>query len=65
MNYFGYNASNMDNYIKEFSKRNIVVIGGIICYTLWLIYNIYVRSYSGIIADAVIIISLKIINYIL
>ena len=26
MSYFGYNSSNMDNYIKEFSDRNIIVI---------------------------------------
>ena len=26
MSYFGYSASNMDEYIEEFSKRNIIVI---------------------------------------
>ena len=26
MNYFGYNDSSMDNYIKKFKERNIIVI---------------------------------------
>ena len=53
---FPYIASLMDGYFLT-KKRTIVVIGAIITYTLWLIYDLYAKSYSGAITDAVIIIS--------
>ena len=38
-------------------KRVIVVIGAIVTYTLWLIYDLYAMSYSGAITDGIIILS--------
>jgi len=34
-----------------------VVFGAIITYTLWLIYDLYAKSYSGAITDGIIILS--------
>ena len=53
---FPYIASLIDGYFLT-KKRVIIVIGGIVAYTLWLFYNLYVKSYSGAIADSIIIIS--------
>ncbi len=38
-------------------RKRIVVIGAIFSYSLWLIYDLYVKSYSGAITDTIIIIS--------
>lgn len=53
---FPYFASLLDGYFLTKNKK-IVVIGAIITYTLWFIYDMYVLSYSGAITDAIIIIS--------
>ena len=38
-------------------KKNIVVIGAIISYTLWVIYDIFVMSYSGAVTDGLVVVS--------
>ena len=53
---FPYLASMIDGFFLT-KKRKIVVFGAIITYTLWLIYDLYARSYSGAITDGIIIIS--------
>ena len=53
---FPYIASLMDGYFLT-KKRIIVIIGAIITYTLWLIYDLYAKSYSGAITDGIIILS--------
>lgn len=49
-------ASIVDGYSLTKSKK-IVVLGGIISYSIWVIYNIYVKSYTGIITDGIVVIS--------
>jgi len=49
-------ASLIDGYILTKSKK-IIVVGAIISYTLWVIYNICVMSYSGALTDAILVIS--------
>ena len=53
---FPYVASLIDGFFLT-KKRNIVVLGAIVTYTLWLVYDLYAKSYSGAITDAIIIIS--------
>ena len=53
---FPYIASLIDGFFLT-KKRVIVVLGAIVTYTLWLIYDLYAKSYSGAITDAIIIIS--------
>ncbi len=53
---FPYVASLIDGFFLT-KKRNVVVLGAIVTYTLWLVYDLYARSYSGAITDAIIIIS--------
>ena len=53
---FPYLASMIDGFFLT-KKRVIVVFGAIVTYTLWLIYDLYAKSYSGAITDAIIIIS--------
>ncbi len=53
---FPYLASLIDGYFLT-QKRKIVVFGAIITYTLWLIYDLYARSYSGAVTDGIIILS--------
>lgn len=53
---FPYLASTIDGFFLT-KKRKIVVFGAIVTYILWLIYDIYARSYSGAITDAIIILS--------
>lgn len=53
---FPYIASMLDGFFLT-KKKKIVVIGAIITYTLWLIYDLYARSYSGAITDFIIIAS--------
>ena len=53
---FPYIASMIDGFFLT-KKRVIVVLGAIVTYTLWLIYDLYAKSYSGAITDGIIIIS--------
>lgn len=53
---FPYVASTLDGFFLT-KKKLVVVIGAIVTYTLWFIYDMYVLSYSGAITDAIIIIS--------
>ena len=53
---FPYIASSIDGFFLT-KKRVIVVLGAIVTYTLWLIYDLYAKSYSGAITDGIIIIS--------
>ena len=49
-------ASLVDGYSLT-KKKKFVVIGAIISYSIWFIYDFSVLSYSGALADAIIIIS--------
>jgi len=49
-------ASLTDGYTLT-KKKKIVVIGAIISYTMWVIYDIFVMSYSGAITDGMIVLS--------
>lgn len=49
-------ASLIDGYTLT-KKKKIVVIGAIISYTLWVIYDIGVKSYSGAITDGIVALS--------
>lgn len=49
-------ASLIDGYSLT-KKKKIVVIGAIISYTLWVIYDVCVMSYSGALTDGMIVIS--------
>ena len=53
---FPYLASSIDGFFLT-KKRKIVVFGAIVTYTLWFIYDMYARSYSGAITDGIIILS--------
>lgn len=53
---FPYVASTLDGFFLT-KKKKMVVFGAIITYILWLIYDIYVVSWSGAITDGIIIIS--------
>lgn len=58
-------ASLTDGYTLT-KKKKIVVIGAIISYTLWVIYDIYIMSISGAITDGIIVlsnISILLFNY--
>lgn len=49
-------ASLIDGYSLT-KKKKIVVFGAVISYTLWVIYDVFVMSYSGAITDGMIVIS--------
>lgn len=49
-------ASLIDGYTLT-KKKRVVVIGAIISYTLWVIYDIFVMSISGAITDGIIVLS--------
>ena len=49
-------ASLTDGYTLT-KKKKIVVIGAVISYTMWVIYDIFVMSYSGAITDGMIVLS--------
>ena len=49
-------SSLLDGYTLT-KKKNIVVIGAVITYTSWVIYDIFVMSYSCAITDGLIVIS--------
>ena len=49
-------SSLLDGYSLT-KKRKIVVIGAVISYTLWVIYDIFVYSYSGALTDGIVALS--------
>ena len=49
-------SSTIDGYTLT-KKKKIVVFGAIISYTLWLIYDLASKSYSGAVTDAIVVIS--------
>lgn len=49
-------ASLIDGYSLT-KKKKLVVFGAIISYTLWVIYDIIVGSYSGALTDSIIVLS--------
>ena len=49
-------SSLIDGYVLTKHKK-IVVLGAILSYLLWVIYNINVKSYSGIITDGILVLS--------
>jgi len=49
-------ASLTDGYTLT-KKKKIVVIGAVISYTMWVIYDIFVGSYSGALTDGMIVLS--------
>ena len=49
-------ASLTDRYSLT-KERKKVVIGSVFAYTLWVIYDIHVKSISGVITDGIIVIS--------
>ncbi len=49
-------ASLVDGFTLT-KKKKIVVIGAITSYTLWVIYDIFVMSYSGAITDGIVVLS--------
>lgn len=49
-------ASLTDGYTLTKNKK-IVVIGAVISYGMWVIYDIFVRSYSGAVTDGLIVLS--------
>ena len=49
-------ASLIDGYTLTKRKR-VVVFGAVISYTLWVIYDLFVGSYSGALTDGIIVIS--------
>ena len=49
-------ASLVDGYTLTKNKK-IVVIGAVISYTLWVIYDLFVKSYSGAITDGLVVLS--------
>ena len=53
---FPYVASLIDGFFLT-QKRKTVVWGAIVTYTMWFIYDIYAKSYSGAITDMILIIS--------
>lgn len=49
-------ASLTDGYTLT-KKKRVVVIGAVISYTMWVIYDIFVGSYSGAFTDGLIVLS--------
>lgn len=49
-------ASLIDGYSLT-KKRKTVIIGAVISYTIWVIYDIFVMSYSGALTDGIIVLS--------
>ncbi len=49
-------SSTIDGYTLT-KKKKIVVFGAIISYTLWLIYDLSSKSYSGAVTDAIVVVS--------
>ena len=49
-------ASLTDGYTLT-KKKKVVVIGAVISYTMWVIYDIFFGSYSGALTDGLIVVS--------
>ena len=49
-------ASLIDGYTLS-KKKKVVVIGAIVSYSMWIVYNFFVGSIAGIFTDGVIVIS--------
>ena len=49
-------SSTIDGYTLT-KKKKIVVFGAIVSYTLWVIYDIAVKSYSGALTDGIVVLS--------
>ena len=49
-------ASLTDGYTLT-KKKKVVVFGAVISYTMWVIYDIFVGSYSGALTDGMIVLS--------
>jgi len=49
-------ASLLDGYILTKDKK-VVIMGSIIYYSMWVVYNIFVMSYSGAVTDGLLVIS--------
>lgn len=57
IDFFPILSSLIDGYSLTFSHKKIVVIGGFFSYFLWIIYDFFVGSYTGMITDSLIVIS--------
>ncbi len=49
-------SSTIDGYTLT-KKRNVVILGAAISYTIWIIYDIAVKSYSGALTDGIVVLS--------
>lgn len=49
-------ASLLDGYILTKDKKTIIR-GSIIYYAMWVVYNMFVKSYSGVITDGILVLS--------
>ena len=49
-------ASLIDGYSLTLSKK-YVTVGAVVSYSLWVIYNIFILSYAGLVFDGIIVIS--------
>ena len=49
-------ASLLDGYVLTKEKKSLL-IGSVIYYIIWVIYNLNVASYSGVITDGILVIS--------
>ncbi len=49
-------SSTIDGYTLT-KKRNVVILGAIVSYTIWVIYDIAVNSYSGALTDGIVVLS--------
>lgn len=49
-------ASLVDGYTLT-KKKKTVVLGAVISYTLWVVYDLFVMSYSGAITDGMVVLS--------
>ena len=49
-------SSTIDGFTLT-KKKKIVVIGAVISYTIWVIYDIAVKSYSGAFTDGIVVLS--------
>jgi hypothetical protein len=49
-------SSTIDGYTLT-KKKKIVVFGAIVSYTIWVIYDLAVKSYSGALTDGIVVLS--------
>ncbi len=49
-------SSTIDGYTLT-KKKKVVVFGAVISYTIWVIYDIAVSSYSGAVTDGIVVLS--------